>query len=101
MQTTRPADIRAALYRGELVEIGGHATSDACYENLVLTLAAINLIWASTYLGIRYAVETIPMMLMMGVRRLTAGLFTYALVRGRGGPPPQPVQWMYAAVLRD
>src|SRR5438552_11854407 len=36
---------------------------------------------------------------MMCMRHLTSGLFAYACVRRRGGSPPQPAQWMYAAVL--
>jgi len=100
MQTNRPAEIRAALNRGDLVEIGGRATRPApSRTHIALAFAAIYLIWGSTYLGIRYAVETIPPLLMMGIRHLTAGLLTYAFVRRRGGPAPQPVQWMYAAVL--
>ena len=35
---------------------------------LVLAFAAIYLIWGSTYLGIRVAVETMPPFLMSGVR---------------------------------
>jgi len=100
MQTTRPAETRAALYRGGLVEIGARATVPApSRAHIALAFAAIYLIWGSTYLGIRYAVETIPPLLMMGTRHLTAGLFTYAFVRRPGGPAPQPAQWMYAAVL--
>jgi drug/metabolite transporter (DMT)-like permease len=102
MRTSHPAQIRSVLRDCEVVEIGvrsrlsRHVPSRA---HIVLAFAAIYLIWGSTYLGIRYAVETIPPLLMMGVRHLTAGLFTYALVRRRGGPAPQPVQWMYAALL--
>src|SRR5438552_3083385 len=100
MQTTRPTETRAALYRGGLVEIGARATVPApSRAHIALAFAAIYLIWGSTYLRIRYAVETIPPLLMMGTRHLTAGLFTYAFVRRRGGPAPQPAQWMYAAVL--
>src|SRR6266699_2422144 len=100
MQIARPAETRAALYRGGLVEIGARATVPApSRAHIALAFAAIYLIWGSTYLGIRYAVETIPPLLMMGTRHLTAGLFTYAFVRRRGGPAPQPAQWMYAAVL--
>src|SRR5205814_464703 len=100
MQTTRPAETRAAPYRAGLVEIGARATVPApSRAHIALAFAAIYLIWGSTYLGIRYAVETIPPLLMMGTRHLTAGLFTYAFVRRRGGPAPQPAQWMYAAVL--
>ena len=102
MRTSRSAQIRFVLHDCEVVEIGArsrlsqHAPSRA---HIVFAFAAIYLIWGSTYLGIRYAVETIPPLLMMGVRHLTAGLFTYALARRRDGPAPEPVQWMYAAVL--
>src|SRR5438552_3936637 len=85
MQTTRPAETRAALYRGGLVEIGARATVPApSRAHIALAFAAIYLIWGSTYLGIRYAVETIPPLLMMGTRHQAAGLFTYAFVRRRG-----------------
>jgi len=35
---------------------------------------AVYLIWGSTYLGIRFAVETLPPFLMGGARFLVAGL---------------------------
>ncbi|HWT88994.1 MAG TPA: EamA family transporter [Candidatus Angelobacter sp.] len=52
-----------------------------------LTLFAflsIYLIWGSTYLGIRYAVETIPPLYTAGLRHLTAGtiLLIWALAKG-------------------
>jgi drug/metabolite transporter (DMT)-like permease len=40
---------------------------------VVLCFLAIYLIWGSTYLAIRYAVETIPPLYTAGVRHLTAG----------------------------
>lgn len=39
----------------------------------VLAFGAIYIIWGSTYLAIRYAVETIPPFLMMGTRSVIAG----------------------------
>ena len=49
-----------------------------------LAFAAIYLIWGSTYLAIRYAVETIPPFYAAGFRHLAAGtiLLTWALVKG-------------------
>jgi drug/metabolite transporter (DMT)-like permease len=35
--------------------------------------AAVYLIWGSTYLAIRYAIETVPPFLMMGIRSIVAG----------------------------
>ena len=65
---------------------------------IVLGFAAIYLIWGSTYLGIRYAVETIPPLLMMGLRHSVAGVLVYAWVRRRGTPAPDFKQWGYAAI---
>jgi drug/metabolite transporter (DMT)-like permease len=65
---------------------------------LILAFAAIYLIWGSTYLGIRYAVETIPPLLVMGMRHSVAGALVYAWARRRGAPPPEPRQWLYAAI---
>lgn len=50
----------------------------------VLCFLAINLIWGSTYLAIRYAVETIPPLYTAGFRHLCAGSFllTLALMKG-------------------
>jgi len=42
---------------------------------------AVYIIWGSTYLAIRYAVETIPPFLMMGSRSLLAGLVLFSLSR--------------------
>src|SRR5262245_25823414 len=66
---------------------------------LVLAFAAVYLIWGSTYLGIRYAIETIPPLLMMGMRHLLAGAFLYAWVRWRGTPPPRLREWTYPAII--
>jgi drug/metabolite transporter (DMT)-like permease len=41
---------------------------------VILCFLAIYLIWGSTYLAIRYAVETIPPLYTAGIRHLTAGL---------------------------
>ena len=48
----------------------------------LLAFAAVYLIWGSTYLGIRYAIETLPPFLMAATRFLVAGaiLFTWAAV---------------------
>src|SRR4051812_27388314 len=51
---------------------------------LLLSFAAIYIIWGSTYLAIRFAVESIPPLVVAGVRHLTAGtvLFVWAYARG-------------------
>lgn len=44
---------------------------------LLAAFAAIYVIWGSTYLAIKYAVETVPPFLMTGVRFLLAGAVLY------------------------
>src|SRR4029077_14844050 len=96
--------IRILLRSGELKNIGGRpvvvpaqgpASSTA---GLVAAFAAIYLIWGSTYLGIRYAVETIPPLLMMAIRHSVAGALVYGWARWRGAPPPTLKHWRYALI---
>ena len=49
----------------------------ATRARLVLAFAAVYLIWGSTYLAIRVAIETLPPLLMAGVRFMTAGAILY------------------------
>jgi drug/metabolite transporter (DMT)-like permease len=65
---------------------------------LILGFTSIYLIWGSTYLGIRYAVETIPPLLMMALRHSIAGVVVYAWARWRGAEAPTGKQWGYAAI---
>ena len=39
----------------------------------VLAFAAVYLIWGSTYLAIRFAIETLPPLVMAGARFITSG----------------------------
>jgi drug/metabolite transporter (DMT)-like permease len=65
---------------------------------VIAAFAAIYIIWGSTYLGIRYAIETLPPFMMAGARFIIAGLLLYAWLRFRGDPPPRRVDWHYAAI---
>jgi drug/metabolite transporter (DMT)-like permease len=55
---------------------------------VALCLGALYLIWGSTYLAIRFAIETLPPLLMAGSRFVIAGgiLYTWSRVRGSGKP---------------
>ena len=69
-------------------------------RSLVLAaFAAIYLIWGSTYLGIRFAVETIPPFVPGGARFLLAGGILYAWLRFKGVPHPAGFHWRNAAVV--
>lgn len=56
----------------------------------LIAFAIVYLVWGSTYLAIRVAVETIPPFLMAGARNLAAGLLLLALVRLQRGATPPP-----------
>jgi drug/metabolite transporter (DMT)-like permease len=58
----------------------------------------VYVLWGSTYLAIRYAIQTIPPFFMAGTRFFTAGAILYAVSRWRGGPAPTRVQWRNAAI---
>ena len=62
-----------------------------------LALLALYVIWGSTYLGIRYALESYPPFLLAGVRFLGAGVAMYGFLRWRGLAPPTARQWRNAA----
>lgn len=66
---------------------------------LVLAFASVYLIWGSTYLAIRYAVETMPPFLMASARWLVAGGLVYAWRRLAGDAPPTLRQWTSAAIV--
>jgi drug/metabolite transporter (DMT)-like permease len=62
-----------------------------------LALLALYVIWGSTYLGIRFALESWPPFLLAGVRFLGAGVALYGFLRWRGMAPPTREQWRNAA----
>jgi drug/metabolite transporter (DMT)-like permease len=64
-----------------------------------LALLAVYIVWGSTYLAIRFAVETIPPFLMAGVRFLVSGLILYIWRRLAGDPNPSPRQWRSAVLV--
>jgi len=66
---------------------------------VLLAFAAVYLIWGSTYLGIRVAIETLPPLMMAGARYLAAGGVLYALARWRGAPAPRREHWRWATVV--
>jgi|TARA_B100000405_G_scaffold18673_1_gene14270 drug/metabolite transporter (DMT)-like permease len=65
---------------------------------VILAFAAIYVIWGSTYLAIRFAIETMPPFGMAAVRFLVAGALMYVWLRARGGLAPTLVQWRSGAI---
>jgi drug/metabolite transporter (DMT)-like permease len=81
---------------------GGAAPADLAARRrakIVAAFAAVYLVWGSTYLGIRIAIETLPPLVMAGVRYATAGVLLYAWTRWRNPERPRPAHWRSALVI--
>jgi drug/metabolite transporter (DMT)-like permease len=65
---------------------------------MALAFVAIYVVWGTTYLAIRYAVETIPPLLTAGLRHTSAGLILLGLAWSRGFRPRRE-HWLAGAVL--
>jgi drug/metabolite transporter (DMT)-like permease len=74
-----------------------HTTRDSRLL-VVVAFACIYLIWGSTYLAIRYAVETIPPLFVASFRHLIAGALLFAWCWHRGLRPVRQ-QWLASIVL--
>ena len=79
--------------------MSAHEHAHASPAQVALGFAAVYILWGSTYLGIRFAVASIPPLLMAGTRFFAAGCLLYALVRLRGAARPTATHWRSATVL--
>ena len=66
---------------------------------IALAFLSIYAIWGSTYLAIRFAVETFPPFLMAAIRFLIAGGALYAWMRLKGAPRPTRANWKAATIV--
>ena len=67
---------------------------------VAIALAAVYVIWGSTYLAIRFALEGgFPPFLLGGIRFVIAGGLMYAVLRWRGMAAPTRPQWINAAAM--
>ena len=68
-------------------------------SRVLLALAAVYISWGSTYLGIKFALESLPPLFLMGVRFFLFGIVVYVFLRLRGAPAPGRVEWWWSAVI--
>lgn len=110
MHSRQREQIMAMIRGGKLINIGGRPmitpdprqldpSRQRSYAiKLALAFVAIYVIWGSTYLAIRYTVETIPPLVAAGVRHATAGAIMLAWAWLRGFRPTRQ-QWVAGSVL--
>ena len=67
---------------------------------LIAAFAAVYVIWGSTYLAIKYAIETMPTFLMAGTRFVVAGAILYGIARLTPGyEKPKLVHWRTSLII--
>lgn len=74
------------------------ATERAPRGRLLLAFLAVYVLWGSTYVAIRHAVETLPPFLMAGTRFVAAGAVVLAWCRWRGEGGATARHWRNAAI---
>jgi drug/metabolite transporter (DMT)-like permease len=103
------SQILAMIRSGKMIHIGGRPVivpqpkpanaHDRSYAiKLALAFVAIYVIWGSTYLAIRYAVETIPPLVTAGIRHSIAGGIMLSWAWWRGFRPTRQ-QWVAGFAL--
>ncbi len=66
---------------------------------ILASLAATWLVWGSTYLAIKFALESFPPFFQMGTRFLAAGALLALWMKWRGSAWPNARQWWHALVV--
>jgi len=66
---------------------------------MTLAFVSIYTIWGSTYLGIKFAIQTIPPFLMAGTRFIIAGLILYLWTWSRGVHRASITNWKAASII--
>src|SRR5947207_9244226 len=66
---------------------------------VIVAFAALYVIWGSTYLGIRFSIETIPPFLMAGARFVLAGVIMYAIAWSQGIGKSNWANWRTSLII--
>jgi drug/metabolite transporter (DMT)-like permease len=110
MFSHQPSQNLALLRNAKMINIGGRpvivpqpkqresSQQRAHTIKLALAFVAIYIIWGSTYLAIRYAVETIPPLVTAGIRHSVAGSILLAWAYARGFRPTRE-HWISGAIV--
>jgi drug/metabolite transporter (DMT)-like permease len=76
----------------------GSAASAPLTSALLLAYAIVYVVWGSTYLAIRFAIETLPPLMMTGARFLVAGSLLLGVLLLRGHSLPSRAEWWGGAL---
>jgi len=74
-------------------------TSRPSYVLVIVAFLSVYVIWGSTYLGIKFGIESIPPFIMAGVRFILAGLLLAAVFRPKEPGSVTWANWRAAATV--
>ena len=67
--------------------------------SVALAFATVCVVWGSTYLAIRFVIQTAPPFFTAGTRWAVAGVLLYIVTRLRGASRPSRSHWISASVV--
>jgi drug/metabolite transporter (DMT)-like permease len=82
-----------------VIETPAHSASKHFDFHVLLAFLAIYVLWGTSFLAIRIAVQEVPPLFAAGVRFFVAGVLLYGFMRLRGQPAPTRAQWRSLALL--
>lgn len=83
-----------------VVSIGGESRESESFRiRLVLSFFAIYVLWGTTFLAIRIAVEELPPLFAAGARFFTAGVVLYGFMLARRETAPTLRQWRSLTIM--
>ena len=75
------------------------AAAESTKIRMILAFFAIYVLWGTTFLAIRIAVEELPPLFAAGARFFTAGVVLYAFMRIKGEAKPTLPQWRSLTIM--
>ena len=77
----------------------GYIKYNSSRAGIIMALLSLYVVWGSTYLAIRIALEGFPPFLMAGLRYIIAGSGLYLFLSIRGAPLPKKKEWAGAFIV--
>src|ERR1700691_1441657 len=82
-----------------VIEAPANTAPKAFDIRVLLAFFAIYILWGTSFLAIRIAVQEVPPLFAPGTRFFVAGVLLYAFMRFRGQPRPTRTQWRSLAII--
>lgn len=82
-----------------LMEVRDDKAASRLKARVIAALLILYIAWSSTYLAIRFSLESFPPFFTAGSRYMLVGLIMFLYMRWRGAPPPTKAQWKGSAII--